>query len=55
MPVKRRKKVRKEHSIQVRVTEEQKQVLTDAATKRGLGVSTWLLSLGLEAARSKTA
>jgi uncharacterized protein (DUF1778 family) len=48
---KRRKQVRKEDSIRIRVTDEQKRLLTDAAEKRGLGVSTWLLTLGLEAAQ----
>lgn len=48
--VKRRKEVRKEDSIRIRVTEEQKQTLTDAATRAGLGVSSWLLMLGLREA-----
>jgi uncharacterized protein (DUF1778 family) len=52
MAAKRRKKVRKDLSIQVRVTLEQKKTLADAATKAGLGVSTWLLTTGLKAAQS---
>lgn len=43
----RRKAVRKEESIRIRVTEAQKQALTEAATGAGLGVSSWLLMLGL--------
>jgi uncharacterized protein (DUF1778 family) len=48
--VKRRKEVRKDQDIRLRVTEEQKQTLTDAATRAGLGVSSWLLMLGLREA-----
>ncbi|MFI5337871.1 MAG: plasmid mobilization protein [Opitutales bacterium] len=44
---KRRKSVLKEESIHIRLTEEQKEGLTEAATKAGLGLSTWLLTLGL--------
>jgi len=53
MAVKRRKTkaARKEESIRIRVTEEQKRILTDAAEKDGLGVSSWLLNLGLKAAQ----
>ena len=40
---------RKEATIQLRVTEEQKDELTAKAKRRGLGVSTWLLQLGLSA------
>jgi len=47
----RRKAVRKDALIPVRVTAAQKKVLTTAATKAGLGVSPWLLMLGLKAAR----
>ena len=50
MAPKRRKKVRKELSIQVRVTAEQKKILGEAATKAGLGLSSWLLTTGLKAA-----
>jgi uncharacterized protein (DUF1778 family) len=48
---KRRKPVRKEDSIRLRCTAEQKTILTDAATRAGLGVSGWLLSLGLREAQ----
>jgi uncharacterized protein (DUF1778 family) len=49
--IKRRKEVRKEDSIRIRVTEEQKQTLTEAAERSGLGVSSWLLSVGLREAK----
>lgn len=48
--IKRRKEVRKDQDIRIRVTEEQKQTLTDAATRAGLGMSSWLLMLGLREA-----
>jgi len=47
----RRKAIRKDHLIPVRVTAAQKRTLNAAATKAGLGVSPWLLMLGLKAAR----
>jgi hypothetical protein len=54
MATKRRKKVRKEVrkdlSIQIRVTSEQKKSLNEAATKLGLGLSGWMLSTCLQAA-----
>lgn len=40
---------RKESVIPVRVTKEQKAVLTAKAQRRGLGVSSWLVMLGLTA------
>lgn len=49
--VKRRKEVRKEDSIRIRVTLEQKQTLADAATRAGLGVSSWMLTVSLREAR----
>lgn len=48
--VKHRKAVRKEEIIRLRVTAEQKQTLTEAAERAGLGVSSWLLMLGLREA-----
>jgi uncharacterized protein (DUF1778 family) len=42
---------RKEDSIRVRVTDAQKKTLTDAAARAGLGVSSWLLTLGLREAQ----
>ena len=47
---KRRKASRKEAVIPVRLTKEQKAILVAAAEKKGLGVSTWLLTLGLREA-----
>lgn len=52
MPPKRRKKVRKDLSIQIRVTAEQKDILAAAATKAGIGLSSWLLTTGLKAAQT---
>lgn len=55
--VKRRKPkvLRKEESIRIRVTTEQKEALTEAATRAGLGVSSWLLTLGLREAQAQRA
>jgi uncharacterized protein (DUF1778 family) len=53
-PEKKRRKSedeRKELLIRVRVTVEQKRVLTDAAEKAGLDVSSWLRAIGIERAR----
>lgn len=50
MAVKRRKKVRKERNIQIRVTDEQKEILAKAAERAGLGLSSWMLMLGLREA-----
>jgi hypothetical protein len=41
--------VRKNASIPVRVTEEEKAILIAKARRRGLGVSSWLVMLGLTA------
>ena len=49
-----RKTVHKDKSIQVRVTDDQKAVLTEAAEKAGIGVSTWMLTVSLAAAGKKT-
>jgi uncharacterized protein (DUF1778 family) len=48
----RRKQIRKEESIRLRVTAEQKAVLSRAAEKDGSGLSFWLLQAGLRAARA---
>jgi uncharacterized protein (DUF1778 family) len=45
------KALRKEAIVNIRMTDEQKTTLTEAAQKAGLGVSPWLLSLGLREAR----
>ena len=50
MATKQRKKVRKDLSIQIRVTAAQKKILAHAATNAGLGLSSWLLTTGLKAA-----
>jgi uncharacterized protein (DUF1778 family) len=50
MAAKRRKKVTKDKSVQVRVTDEQKAILSKAAERSGLGLSSWLLMLGLREA-----
>jgi uncharacterized protein (DUF1778 family) len=50
---KHRKAVRKEQQIRLRVTEEQKAILTKAADKDGSGLSFWLLQAGLRAARAQ--
>jgi uncharacterized protein (DUF1778 family) len=43
---------RKEDSVRIRLTAEQKETLTKAATKAGLDVSGWIRSIALrEAAR----
>jgi uncharacterized protein (DUF1778 family) len=50
--VKRRKpkQNRKEHLVQIRVTAEQKRLMTEAADRVGLDLSSWLRQLGLKAA-----
>ncbi len=41
---------RKEATIQIRLTDEQKRTLVQAANRAGLDVSSWLRTLGLQAA-----
>lgn len=41
---------RKEASILIRLTDDQKTILTQAAKKTGLGLSGWVLSLALREA-----
>jgi uncharacterized protein (DUF1778 family) len=52
-PVKRRKpkRLRKEDSIRIRVTEDQKRLLTEAARADGTDLGPWLLGLGMRQAR----
>ena len=52
-PTKRRKpkRLRKEDSIRIRVTEDQKRTLTDAARSDGTDLGPWLLGLGMRQAR----
>ena len=45
------KKTLKENVINVRCTDQQKIAIEAAAGRDGLGASTWLLQLGLRAAR----
>jgi uncharacterized protein (DUF1778 family) len=44
---------RKESSVRIRLTDEQKATLTTAATKAGLDVSGWLRSVALREAASE--
>lgn len=48
--IKRRKATRKEELVPIRMTAEQKEKLVAAADRRGLPLSTWLLTLGLREA-----
>jgi uncharacterized protein (DUF1778 family) len=47
----RRKAVRKDETVPIRMTTEQKEMLANAAQSAGMGLSTWLLMLGLKAAQ----
>jgi uncharacterized protein (DUF1778 family) len=49
--VKRRKAVRKEANINIRVTAEQKAELAQAANHAGASVSSWMLLVALREAR----
>jgi uncharacterized protein (DUF1778 family) len=51
-PVQRRKAVRKEESMRIRVSSEDKEILERAAGRLGLGVSAFVLSSAMEKARS---
>ena len=53
-PMKRRKAkaLRKEDSIRIRVSADQKRVLSEAAERAGLDVSSWLRALGMREAQS---
>jgi uncharacterized protein (DUF1778 family) len=42
---------RKDDTIEIRCTTEQKERLREAAARAGTGVSTWLLMLGIREAR----
>jgi uncharacterized protein (DUF1778 family) len=41
----------KDDSIHIRLSSQQKELLTAAATRAGAGLSTWLLMLGLREAQ----
>jgi uncharacterized protein (DUF1778 family) len=45
------KTLRKEDSIRIRVSGDQKRVLTEAAERAGLDVSSWLRALGMREAQ----
>lgn len=51
--VKKNTKETKEAVVNVRCTESQKSMLEELATREGLGLSTWLLRLGLMEARAQ--
>lgn len=48
---KKRKDVTKDISIHIRVTEDQKAVLTEAADSLGIGLSAWMLSTTIREAQ----
>lgn len=50
-PEKRRKAIRKEESIRLRCTTQQKEILEKAAERAGLGLSGWMLMIGLREAQ----
>jgi len=53
MTKKRNTRVNKEETISVRCTTQQKEMLEKIAAREGLGLSTWLLRLGLVEAQEK--
>lgn len=55
MKGKKNVKVLKEEVINVRCTTEQKRQLEATAARKGLGISTWLLYLGLESSNPEQA
>lgn len=55
MAVKKRKEARKSKGIFIRATEAQKRELVKTARGLGLGLSSWMLSLALQAARNMRA
>jgi uncharacterized protein (DUF1778 family) len=48
---KQRENGRKDKGILIRVTEAQKRVLAETAKATGLGLSSWMLSIALRAAK----
>jgi uncharacterized protein (DUF1778 family) len=50
MPAKKHLKTK---GIVIRATEAQKRLLTETARNRGLGLSSWMLSLALQDAQKK--
>lgn len=57
MTTKGKKNVRqlKEHVINVRCTEPQRELLESIASSEGLGLSTWLLHVGIRMAQERKA
>ena len=51
--IKKNVKVLKEHVINVRCTEPQRELLESIAAREGLGLSTWLLHVGLRVAQDR--
>lgn len=45
------RRVTKDETVPIRMTTEQKRTLAAAAQAAGMGLSTWLLSLGIKAAK----
>lgn len=52
-PTQHRKAARKDEMVPVRMTSEQKQILMETARDAGLGLSTWLLTLGLKETKKR--
>lgn len=50
-PPKRRKAVRKDVSLHIRVTAAQKELLVEAATSASLGLGPWMLTTALRQAK----
>jgi len=48
------KNQRKELLVQIRMTVDQKKVITEAATEAGLNVSSWLRALAVQAAKRRS-
>jgi uncharacterized protein (DUF1778 family) len=55
MVTKPKKKTLRETPLQIRLTEQEKQIFTDAAEKQHLSLSAWLRLAGLHAAKSQHA
>lgn len=54
LPRRRNQRAQKDEVVNVRMTIEQKKLLEPLAAKEGLGLSTWLLRLGLVAANQES-
>ena len=53
MTAKKSAKAPKEEVVNVRLTKQQKTALEEIATRQGMGLSTWLLHLGLSDAQDR--